>query len=63
MLKKLILLAGAFSLTSLAACVAVPVEEHHRYADDHYHGHYYRDRDHDGVPDSRDRAPDNPYRY
>ena len=63
MWRKLILAAGALSVTSLAACVAVPVEDHHRYAHDHDHDHYYRDRDHDGVPDWRDRAPDNPWRY
>ncbi|CAN0069066.1 unnamed protein product [Phaeothamnion confervicola] len=30
-----------------------------------YHGSSYgqRDRDHDGVPNRYDRAPNNPYRY
>jgi hypothetical protein len=47
MWKKLLLAAGALATTFLAACVAVPVDEHHRYADhDHYyHDHYYHDRD------------------
>ena len=65
MWKKLLLAAGALTVMSLAACVAVPVEEHRGYAydHDHYYHHHYRDRDHDGVPDWRDRAPDNPYRY
>ena len=65
MWKKLLLVAGALATTVLGACVAVPVEEHRGYAynHDHYYDHRYRDRDHDGVPDWRDRAPDNPYRY
>jgi hypothetical protein len=61
MWKKLLLAASALATTFLAACVAVPVDEHPRYA--HDHDRYYHDRDHDGVPDWRDRYPDNPYRY
>jgi hypothetical protein len=29
----------------------------------YYYGGYRRDRDGDGVPNWRDRAPSNPYRY
>jgi hypothetical protein len=29
----------------------------------YYGGYRYRDRDRDGVPNWRDRAPNNPYRY
>jgi len=29
----------------------------------YYGGYRYRDRDGDGVPNWRDRAPSNPYRY
>jgi len=37
------------------------VEEHGRW---HMRSaHWIRDRDHDGVPNSMDRHPDNPYRH
>jgi hypothetical protein len=59
----------------LSSCIAyeVPVADrgashyHHGYPPDRAHygapNHADGDRDRDGVPDRRDRAPDNPYRY
>jgi hypothetical protein len=45
----------------LAGCVAVEPA----YRSDYRGGYSYRDRDrdHDGVPNRYDRAPDNPRRY
>jgi hypothetical protein len=72
MWKKLCLALGVAAATGLTACIAVPVEE------DHYHHRHYRsydhdrdgiydradrDRDGDGVPNWRDRRPDNPRRW
>jgi hypothetical protein len=42
----------------LSGCVVEPV-----YRGDYRGGYGYRDRDHDGVPNRYDRAPDNPRRY
>ena len=42
----------------LAGCVVEPL-----YRSDYRGGHSYRDRDHDGVPNRHDRAPNNPWRY
>jgi hypothetical protein len=45
------------------------VEEHGKYRLDRGHWDHHvamndrHDRDHDGVPDREDRAPDNPYRH
>ena len=41
----------------LSGCVVEPV-----YRGDYRGGYGYRDRDHDGVPNRYDRAPNNPYR-
>ena len=65
---KMIALALIAAGGLLSSCIAyeVPVAERggshyrHGYPPDRYHD---GDRDHDGVPDRRDRAPDNPYRY
>ena len=55
-MKKLALVLTAALSALLSGCVAyVPDGGHDR----HYHEH---DRDHDGVPNRDDRAPDNPYR-
>jgi hypothetical protein len=72
-MKKLAgLMIAACGLLSLSACIAVPVPaddrgyEHRdrRGGPDRDHdGRYERDRDGDGVPDRRDRQPDNPRRY
>ena len=43
---------------TLAGCVVEPA-----YRGDYRGGYGYRDRDHDGVPNRYDRAPDNPRRY
>ena len=43
---------------TLSGCVVEPL-----YRADHRGGYGYRDRDHDGVPNRYDRAPNNPYRY
>ena len=42
----------------LSGCIVEPV-----YRGDYRGGYGYRDRDHDGVPNRYDRAPDNPRRY
>jgi hypothetical protein len=67
-LAALLIAAGA----SLSACIAYPVpvdERSHGQRDrggapdrDH-EGRFDHDRDGDGVPDRRDRQPDNPHRY
>ena len=69
MRKSLCLGLGIAIVTGLAACIAVPVEDHHRgysrsYDRDHdgVQDRYDRDRDGDGVPNRYDRRPDNPYR-
>ena len=48
-------IAGLLVVSALlSGCIVEPV----------YRGDYsYRDRDHDGVPNRYDRAPDNPRRY
>jgi len=42
----------------LSGCIVEPA-----YRSDYRGGYGYRDRDHDGVPNRYDRAPDNPRRY
>lgn len=42
----------------LSGCIVEPV-----YRGDYRGGYGYRDRDHDGVANRYDRAPDNPRRY
>jgi hypothetical protein len=62
MKKILVLLAAAVTL--LAGCVVDTYPD--RYSDGYSYGSregYHRDRDGDGVPNRRDRRPDNPYRY
>ena len=55
MLKRLCLaVIGAIAVTTLSACVVVPVPAHSP--------RYVHDRDRDGVPDRYDRRPNNPYR-
>ncbi|MEN3364468.1 MAG: hypothetical protein V7606_1742 [Burkholderiales bacterium] len=71
-MKKLMLsLAAACGL--LTGCIAVPVSDGGVYVSGTArsggggHPHEVRsrgwDRDSDGVPDRRDRRPNNPYRY
>jgi hypothetical protein len=68
---KLFLLSLA-AVTILTGCVgyAAPYPNAPVYgnapvyrSDEGHHRHYDRDRDGDGIPDRRDRRPDNPYRY
>jgi hypothetical protein len=71
-MKKLMFsLAAACGL--LTGCIAVPVSDGGVYVTGtarsagggrgYEERHYRRDRDGDGVPNRRDRRPDNPYRY
>jgi hypothetical protein len=57
-MKKIVLLLAAASAL-LAGCV---VDTYPGYYSDGS-GYRDRDRDGDGVPNRRDRRPDNPYRY
>jgi hypothetical protein len=57
-MKKIVLLLVAASAL-LAGCV---VDTYPGYYSDGS-GYRDRDRDGDGVPNRRDRRPDNPYRY
>jgi hypothetical protein len=69
----LVLIAAAGGLLSSCIAYEVPVAGHGASHDnrggppDRYHdgmrNHGDGDRDRDGVPDRRDRALDNPYRY
>lgn len=69
----LMLIAATGGLLSSCIAYEVPVADHggsHYYRGgppDRYHDgmrdHADGDRDRDGVPDRRDRAPDNPHRY
>ena len=65
-MRRTTFLAGAITGASvLAGCVGyvpVPAEPQVVYTQPapRYH---QRDRDRDGVPDSYDRRPNNPYRY
>ena len=67
MFKRISLIAlGAATLTSLSACVVVPVPAHSpRYVHDRDRGGFppRYDRDGDGVPNRYDRRPNNPYRH
>jgi len=54
MTKTLAILLAASAI--LAGCVVAP------YDRPPPRGHYYGDRDRDGVPNRYDRAPNNPYR-
>ena len=65
-MKKLA--AALIAISSLAGCVAYPVDAGYGHRGYGYHDRdpgyrYDRDRDHDGVPNRYDRRPDNPYRY
>jgi hypothetical protein len=52
-------IAGLLVVSALlSGCIVEPV-----YRGDYRGGYSYRDRDHDGVPNRYDRAPDNPRRY
>jgi hypothetical protein len=62
------LLIPLLALATLSGCVAYPYNDNGPYysgrAYDGRHAYRYdRDRDHDGVPNRYDRAPDNPRRY
>ena len=63
-MKKLAVALVAIS--SLAGCVAYPVDGGYGHREYGYHDRdrgYRGDRDRDGVPNRYDRRPDNPYRY
>ena len=62
-MKKLA--AALIAISSLAGCVAYPVDGGYGHRGYGYHdrGHDRWDRDHDGVPNRYDRRPNNPYRY
>ena len=68
MAKRLYLIAlGVAAVTTLSACVVVPVpggppRHLHDRDRDGVPDRYDRDRDGDRVPNRYDRRPDNPYR-
>jgi hypothetical protein len=69
MWKQLCVAIAVVSATSVTGCVVTPADNHPRYPRAHdqdrdgVRDRYDRDRDGDGVPNWRDRRPDNPRRF
>jgi hypothetical protein len=69
MWKELVVAVGVISASGLASCVVVPEHERHEHRRVHdedrdgIRDRADRDRDGDGVPNGRDRRPDDPRRY
>jgi hypothetical protein len=70
MWKELCVAVGVLGATGLTSCVVVPEHErgehrriHHDEDRDGIRDRADRDRDGDGVPNWRDRRPDDPRRY